>query len=82
MQFFRYELPNLKEWAEVHLSQRMAEGNMGQIFSLAWKYKSDILLHASFKKLKLGLDEVKKTKEWKEDFQGAEEFAAELIRKF
>ncbi len=79
---FRYKIPDLKEWAEIRLSQLVTKENVGPVCSLAWNYSSEILLHACFKKLKLGSEEVKATKEWKELFEGKEEFAAELIKKF
>ncbi len=79
---FRYKMADLKEWSEIRLSQLVAKENVGRVFSLAWNYSSQILLYACFKKLKAGLEEVKTTKEWKEVFEGKEEFAAELIKKF
>ncbi len=75
-------MEDLKEWSEIRLSQLVVKENVGRVFSLAWNYSSAILLHACFKKLKSGLEEVEATKEWKEIFEGKEEFAAELIKKF
>ncbi len=78
----RYEIPNLKEWAEGHLSRLVVKENVGKVFSLAWNYNSGALLHACFKKFKLGSEEVKNTQEWKEIFQGKEEIAEELTKNF
>ncbi len=79
---FRYKIPDLKEWVEIRLSRLLTKENVGQVCSLAWKYNSEILLHASFKKLKSCSEEVKTKKEWKEIFEGKEEFVAEMIKKF
>ncbi len=79
----RYELDKLREWVEIRLVDLLAKENLARVFSLAWKYDSEVLIHGCFKKFKTtDLDEVKTTREWKDVFEGKEPFFTDLIEKF